>query len=107
MILHQSNQPTGASPRHLNVRELHRELRRANQIIDTAATKMSVRQKRHLHTVLAINKVVEDEDILGTKPKPDYLKVMLIALCILLGWAWYTAQQDCDLFMQQIAQGEQ
>ena len=103
---------TGATPRQLNERELHRELRRADTAIEAATSIMRPTQVRKLHTTLAITGVVEDDDWLGretrkaalnrTKPKPDYLKIMLIALCIFLGWAWYTAQLDRDLFMAQI-----
>ncbi len=103
---------TGASARQLDERELHRELRRADTAIEAATSIMRPAQVRKLHTTLAITGVVEDDDWLGKdarhtalnriKPKPDYTKIMLIALCIFLGWAWYSAQLDRDLFMAQI-----
>lgn len=95
MSLRQLNQPMGASPRHLDVRELHLELRRAQKTIEIAATMMSLDQVSRLHKALVINKVVEDEDWLGcdarhialnrTTPCRDYFKVMLIAVCTLIG----------------------
>ena len=106
---------TGATPRQLNERELHRELRRADFIIDDAMGLLSPADRRSLNAQQAILGITDPLDPRGKKsrkaalnrikPKPDYNKIMLIALCILLGWAWYTAQQDRDLFMQPIAIG--
>lgn len=85
----------GASPRHLDVRELHLELRRAQKTIEMAATLMSSDQVSKLQKTLVINKVVEDEDWLGrdarhialnrTTPRRDYFKVMLIAVYVFIG----------------------
>lgn len=102
----------GATRCHQNERDLHRELRRADKTIEAAASIMRTNQVSKLHNMLVINGVIEEEDWLGKdarhtalnriKPKPDYTKIMLIALCIFLGWAWYSAQLDRDLFMAQI-----
>lgn len=108
--------PKGATQRQLNERELHRELRRAERAIEMATTMMSLDQTLRLHKALVINKIADDEDWLGAdarhvalnriKPKRDYLKIILVALCILLGWAWYSAQLDRDLFIAQITLGD-
>lgn len=107
MKLFTKPQPTGASPRHLDVRELHLELRRAQKTIEIAATMMSLDQASRLHKALVINKVVEDEDWLGTearnaalnriKPRHDWFKSILIVLCTVLSLSWCSAQTEDEL----------
>lgn len=112
MNLRQLNQPMGASPRHLDVRELHLELRRAQKTIEIAAAMMPLDQASKLHKALVVNKIVEDEDWLGcnarhialnrTTPCRDHFKIFLIALCILLSVACYSVQQDYGLLIEQL-----
>lgn len=107
---------TGATPRKLNERELHRELRRADLIISSAMQYIPDADISDLDDALVGRGLTSADDFAAYSarqdalnritPKRDYLKIMLIVLCILLGWAWYTAQLDRDLFMAQIAQGE-
>lgn len=105
----------GASRRKLNERELHLELRRADEIILTALSIMPVEDHTKFEATTVEQGLAQPNDFAAMDTrrdalnritaKPDYTKIMLIALCIFLGWSWYTAQQDRDLFMQQIAQG--
>lgn len=115
MKLFTKPQPTGASPLHLNNKELRRELAYADTIIANIESIIIDEQKGCLEAMNAINANATSSDPFRSEsrkrvmhritPKRDYLKIILIALCILLGFAWYTAQQERDFFMQQTAQG--
>ena len=106
----------GATPRKLNERELHYELRRADEIIANAYHLLSADDSKRLDAEQAATAITGTGDPMGNitrhaalnriTPQPDHLKITLIALCIFLGWAWYAAQLDRDLLIQQIAQGE-
>lgn len=110
-------QPTGASPLHLNNKELRRELAYADTIIANIESVIIDEQKRCLEAMNAINAGTTASDPFRSEsrkrvmhritPKRDYLKIILIVLCIFLGMAWYTAQQERDFVMQQAAQGGQ
>ena len=98
---------TGASPRKLNERELHRELRRAELTIEAAASVMHPNKVIQLHKMLVINGVIDDEDWLGkdarqaalnrTKPRFDYFKRILIVLCTVLSLGWCSDQTADEL----------
>lgn len=115
MKLFTKPQPTGASPLHLNNKELRRELAYADTIIANIESIIIDEQKGCLEAMNAINANATSSDPFRSEsrkrvmhritPKRDYLKIILIALCILLGFAWYTAQQERDFFMQQTAKG--
>ena len=114
MKLFTKPQPTGASPLHLNNKELRRELAYADTIIANIESIIIDEQKGCLEAMNAINANATSSDPFRSEsrkrvmhritPKRDYLKIILIALCILLGFAWYTAQLDRDLLMQQTTQ---
>ena len=97
----------GATRCHQNERDLHRELRRAHKTIDAATKIMRPSQVSKLHTALAINGIVEDEDWLGTearnaaleriKPRHDWFKSILIVLCTVLSLSWCSAQTEDEL----------
>lgn len=112
MNLRQLNQPTGASPLHLNNKELRRELAYADAIIANIESIIIDEQKGCLEAMNVINAGANSSDpfrsearkqaMHRTAKKHDYLKIALIALCILLSVAWYSTQQDHDLLMAQL-----
>lgn len=116
MNLFTKTQRTGASPLHLNNKELRRELIHADAIIANIESIVIDEQKSCLEAMNVINASATSSDpfrsearkqaMHRTTKKHDYLKIALVTLCILLGFAWYSAQLERDLYMAEIEQGD-
>ena len=84
----------GASPLHLNNKELRRELHRADVIIMTAVSAMSAQQQKVLeltlincHTTERADPLAEDTRLQAMHritPKCDYVKLFLFIATLLL-----------------------
>lgn len=113
----QTQVQTGATPRNLNECELHLELRRADFIIANAMQFIPAQDIEDFEYSMLDKGLMSGDDFAAFEsrkealnrcaPKPDYLKIMLVFLCLVLGWAWFTVQQDRDLFMDQITYSTQ
>ena len=104
----------GASPLHLNNKELRRELHRANVIIMTAVSAMSAQQQKVLeltlincHTTERADPLAEDTRLQAMHritPKRDYSKLALIVLALILGLAWISTQTEMQILQAEAAQ---
>ena len=114
MISFTSSRPTGAAPRKLCERELHRELRRADTIIANAHRHLTPAQKLVVAYEQSHQGLTPLDDPQGiesrkaalnrTESRPDIIKIMLVVISLILGMAWYAAQTDNDLLRAELQQ---
>lgn len=105
---------TGASQLYLDNAELRRELHRADTIIMTAVSLLSVQHQTTLEDQLIDCYVTSDADPLAEltrldamhriTPKRDYNKILLIILILGLCAAWYSVQADNQQLRAELTQ---